>query len=150
MSSTYQSIFYHIVFGVKNRLPLISADFRQDLWRMIGATCDKHDMRALAVGGTADHVHVLLTTRASTTVSSAVKIIKGSSSKWINDLHVPDRIFAWQSGYGVFTVSLSRTQAVARYIQNQEKHHEAMSIDRELEILMGKKMKKSPDIEISG
>ena len=150
MSSTYESIFYHVVFGVKNRLPLIKTDFRQDLWRMIGATCNKHDMRALAVGGTVDHVHVLFTTRASTTVSGAVKIIKGSSSKWINDLHIPNRIFSWQAGYGVFTVSLSRTQAVAQYIQNQEKHHHTLSIDRELEILMGKKFKKAPDIEISG
>jgi len=60
-----------------------------------------------------------------------VQLIKGGSSKWIND-HLPRRKFAWQDGYGAFTIGISQLQTTIRYIDNQERHHARMSFDDEL------------------
>lgn len=91
--------------------------------------------KALAVGGMRDHAHALLSLPTTMAVAKAVQLIKGGSSKWIND-HLEDRSFDWQDGYGAFTIGISQLQTTIRYIENQEKHHSRMSFEQELQRML--------------
>ena len=78
-----------------------------------------------------DHAQILMSLPTTMSVAKAVQLIKGGSSKWIND-HLPDRSFDWQDGYGAFTIGISQLQTTIRYIDNQERHHSRMTFDEEL------------------
>ena len=93
--------------------------------------------KALAVGGMRDHAHALLSLPTTTTVAKAVQLLKGGSSIWIND-HLRDRSFAWQDGYGAFTIGISQLEATIRYIENQERHHTRQTFDDELARMLKK------------
>jgi putative transposase len=93
--------------------------------------------RALAVGGTQNHVHVLLSLPAAVSVAKAVQLIKGGSSKWLND-HLPGRTFAWQDAYGAFTIGISQIKSTLSYIHNQEQHHARADFDSEFQMILQK------------
>jgi putative transposase len=103
---------------------------KQKLWAYIGGIARTNDFKALAVGGMLDHVHALLSLPATLAVAKAVQLIKGGSSKWLND-HLPRRFFAWQDSYGVFTIGVSQVKDTIRYISSQEQHHAKFSFDEE-------------------
>jgi hypothetical protein len=86
---------------------------------------------AMIIGGVEDHVHALLVLPPSLPLSKVVQFLKGSSSKWINDTQATALRFAWQEGYGAFSVSASQTSEVVRYIKNQRSHHEKKSFEEE-------------------
>jgi REP element-mobilizing transposase RayT len=86
---------------------------------------------AMIVGGVEDHVHALLALPPSLPLSKAIQFLKGSSSKWINDTAAAGKRFAWQEGYGAFSVSASQTGNVMRHIKNQEAHHAHRTFDDE-------------------
>lgn len=88
-------------------------------------------MIALAVGGIEDHVHVLLSLPATMPLSKAVQLLKGGSSKWIHDTFPMHRDFAWQEGYGAFSVSISGVEETKDYIANQEVHHRTKTFEDE-------------------
>jgi len=93
-------------------------------------------MKALAIGGTADHVHALLSLPGMMSFAKAVQLIKGGSSKWIHDTFPNQKKFAWQEGYGAFSVSASQVPKTVAYITNQKEHHRKKSFDEEfLELL---------------
>lgn len=110
---------------------LIPAELKHKLWPYIAGIARMNQFKAIAVGGMQDHAHVLLSLPTTITVAKAVQLIKGGSSKWIND-HLPDRSFVWQDGYAAFTAGISQLQTTIRYIENQERHHARMSFDEEL------------------
>ena len=88
-----------------------------------------------AIGGVADHVHVLIGLRATARLSDVVRDLKAVSSRWVHE-EVGDRGFSWQEGYGAFTVSASQLEAVRKYIVGQEAHHTRRSFqDEYLEFL---------------
>ena len=89
----------------------------------------------LAAGGTENHVHLLLSLRASTPIAQAMQEIKGNSSRWLNELGVR---FAWQEGYAAFSVSYSQRQRVAQYIAQQAEHHKKWSFEQEFLTLLKK------------
>lgn len=122
MSHRYESILVHSVFSTKNRKPLIPENLETRLWSYIGGIARTNKFKALAVGGMPDHVHALLSLPATLAIAKAVQLIKGGSSKWIND-HFPTRSFAWQDSYGVFTIGISQLEDTVRYINTQAKHH---------------------------
>lgn len=128
MSHTYISNLVHVVFSTKNRRDLIPADTRQRLWSFLGGIARKNGFKAIAIGGTANHVHVLLSLPATMPLAKAVQLIKGTSSKWMNDLGYA---FAWQEGYGAFTVGVSGQPDTIRYINSQEEHHRKRSFEEE-------------------
>jgi len=136
MPSTYSNLLFHIVFSTKERVRLLTKDTRDRLYPYISGIANKNDFKTLIVGGTDDHIHILLSLKPETSVSRAVQLIKGGSSKWIHD-NFPDlNIFSWQEGYGAFTVSISQTDVVKNYVTNQEQHHKKMSFEEEyLELL---------------
>src|SRR5713226_8145186 len=100
MSHTYTNSLFHCVFSTKNREKLLSADCRDRLWPYLGGIARKNNLKALAVGGIEDHVHVLLSLPATESIAHAMQLMKGGSSKWVHDTFPLMRSFAWQQGYG--------------------------------------------------
>ena len=88
-------------------------------------------MRALAIGGTTDHSHALLSLPATLSLAKAIQLIKGGSSKWIHDRLPKYRKFEWQEGYGAFSVSPSQVRSVITYINNQKEHHRKKTFEEE-------------------
>lgn len=131
MSHTYSSILIHYVFSTKERCPLIPAELKARLWPYIAGIARLNKFRAIAVGGMEDHAHALVSLPTTITIAKAIQLIKGGSSKWIND-HLQNRSFAWQDGYAAFSIGVSQVDNTVRYIQNQEQHHAKMRFDEEL------------------
>lgn len=123
MANTYTSLHYHIIFSTKSRVAYITPDMEQRVWAYIGGVARKHKMTALQVGGIQDHIHALVLASPTHAPSEIAQFLKGDSSKWIHEEFPNVREFAWQDGYGAFTVSKSHVSDVIGYIQNQRKHH---------------------------
>jgi len=131
MPNTYTQIYIHAVFAVKNRVSLLDNSWRERLYEYMGGVIREHGHSAIAIGGVADHVHILLGLRPAQTISNIMQNIKGSSSSWINRERLTNGKFEWQSGYGAFSYAQSQIPIVTRYIANQEKHHEKRSFIEE-------------------
>ena len=130
MPSTHLSLHYHLVFSTKDREPFIVPAWRSRLHEYLGGLIRTANGIPETVGGTADHVHVLAGLRATHTLSSFVQDIKQTSSRWVHET-IGEKRFAWQEGYGAFTVSESNREAVKHYIANQEEHHRTKSFQEE-------------------
>jgi REP element-mobilizing transposase RayT len=98
----------------------------------LGGIARENGIPALAVGGAADHVHLLLSLPRTVSVAKAVQLLKSGSSKWIHDSFPGKGNFAWQEGYGAFSVGVSQRAATVRYIQAQAEHHQRISFADEL------------------
>lgn len=122
--SSHQQLLYHIVFSTKERKPLMHDDnFRDSVWRYIVGIASNLDGHALRVGGYFDHAHLLLRIPSKIAVADFVRQLKASTSKHINEESGRSVKFHWQDGYGAFTVSRSKADAVAAYINRQMEHH---------------------------
>jgi putative transposase len=130
MSSTHLSLHYHIVFSTKNRQPLIADNFRPKLHAFLGGCVKTINGIPIAIGGTNDHVHLLIGLRATHQLSNVVKEIKVASSKWVHE-EILLKEFAWQTGYGAFTVGISNLEQVRNYVLNQENRHLAKNFETE-------------------
>ena len=95
-------------------------------------------MKALEVGGVEDHVHVLASMPATMSISKAVQLLKGGSSKWLHETFPECRLHQWQEKYGAFTVSVSQLDKISKYIANQEEHHRQLGFQEELLALLTK------------
>lgn len=136
MPSTHHGILIHIIFSTKNRAPLISDRWQDDLFAYMGATAREHNAIVLCSGGIEDHVHLLAKLHPSYALADTVQLIKANSSRWINQERKINSRFEWQRGYGAFSVSQSQAEKVKRYIQTQREHHGGQSFREEyLEIL---------------
>ena len=131
MPHTYSSCLVHYVFSTKGRRKMISPDLRRRLWPYLGGIAAQNGMKALAIGGTDDHVHVLLLLSTTHSVAKAIQLIKGGSSKWIHDTFPTHNTFAWQEGYGAFSVAVSGVDETLRYIESQETHHRTTTFEQE-------------------
>lgn len=136
MAGTCSQILMHIVFGTHFRRLLISSEIRDDLYRYIQGVLDREGAVGLAIGGMPDHIHVLASLRPVHSVAEIVKKIKGASSRWVNQQEVLGETFAWQDGYGGFSVSPSQLERVRRYILNQEQHHRSRTFEQEWDDLV--------------
>lgn len=134
MGSTYHSIHFHLVFGTKDRRPLIRAGWRPRLHEYLGGTVRGLGGVAEAIGGVEDHVHLLVGMTTTTAPADLVRELKKSSSSWAREHH--DSSFSWQEGYGIFTVSWSHVPVVRQYIANQEEHHRKTGLDGEFAQLL--------------
>ena len=138
MANTYTSLHYHIVFSTKNRERWIMPEVEQRIWAYLGGIAKENRMKPLQIGGIEDHVHVLLGAPATLAPSKIVQLIKGGSSGWIHDTFPNMRGFAWQDGYGAFTVSKSNVPEVTAYIQGQREHHRMKAFQEEYLALLKK------------
>ena len=129
-------LYAHVIFSTKNRRPLIGKKVQENLWAYMGGIARKNDVRALKIGGTANHAPMLLLLPSIVPIGEAVREIKAGSSLWFRERH--DRLFSWQEGFGAFSVSASHVAQVTRYIENQERHHRKMSSADEWRLLVEK------------
>jgi putative transposase len=128
MSHSYSSNRVHVIFSTKERKKSLSDNFQPKLWAYMAGIAHNQGFEAMIIGGVCDHVHALIALPPTMPLAKAVQFLKGSSSKWINETKGE---FAWQEGYGAFSVSASQTADVVRYIQNQRTHHEKKSYEEE-------------------
>ena len=138
MSHSYVSNLMHCVFSTKERLPLITPELEPRLWPYLGGIARENKMKAIAIGGTTDHVHGLLSLPATMSFAKAVQLIKGGSSKWVHDSFRDHRRFAWQEGYGAFSVSSSQVNKTIAYINRQKEHHRRRTFEDEFFDLLDK------------
>jgi hypothetical protein len=108
------------------------------LWEYLGGTIKGLKGIPIQIGGTADHVHLLVTLRQDREISAVLRDIKAASSGWVHDSFPAARSFAWQAGYGAFTVSHSAIEAVKEYIANQQEHHKKLTYQDEFRALLKK------------
>ena len=135
MPQSFASIHLHIIFSTKDRAPMIDPDLAPRLFDYIGGIVRERGCKLIEAGGMPDHVHLLVSVNREVTVSGLVRDIKANSSAWVHEIF-PGRLFAWQSGYGSFSVSQSLLPSAQAYIQNQTKHHATMSFqDQFLQLL---------------
>jgi len=132
---SFNSCLMHCVFSSKERCPWLTPGIRERLWPYLGGIARANDLKALAIGGVADHVHMLLSLQATIPVSKAMQLLKGNSSKWLRETFPELRAqdFGWQQGFGAFSIGVSGVGDTIRYIQNQEEHHRRRSFREELE-----------------
>jgi putative transposase len=128
---SHTSLWYHIVFSTRNREPCLDPGMRPRLFEYLGGAVRGEGGTALAINGVADHVHLLVRLRSDTAVSAVVGAIKANSSGWIHRTLPGYAGFAWQTGYGAFTVSASQVGKVREYIENQEEHHRVRTYQEE-------------------
>lgn len=138
MSHTYTSVLIHAVFSTKDRGNSLSRKLRDRLWPYLTGIARKNGMLALAAGGTDNHVHVLLSLPSTMPVAKAMQLVKGGSSKWIHETFPTHADFAWQEGYGAFSVSISAMDETVAYINGQEEHHRTRSFEEEYVEFLGK------------
>jgi REP element-mobilizing transposase RayT len=131
--STYCSLPIHLVFATKHRRPVIAVEWRDELHAYLGGTVMALGSTNYGVGGTNDHVHILLGLRPTQTLAKTVQEIKKSSSVWAQK-HCPS--FAWQIGYGGFGIRYSDIPSVQSYIQRQEEHHRRWSSQDEMRAML--------------
>lgn len=132
MAQTLANILVHVIFSTKERRHLIKADVREALHAYMAGTLNNLDSPCLAIGGTSNHVHLLTALSKKTALSEVVGQLKKSSSKWIKTKGPAYAHFAWQEGYGAFSIGRSQVEALKRYIASQEEHHKTKSFEAEL------------------
>lgn len=135
MSDNYTSLLAHCVFSTYQRRPIIPREMQSRLWAYMGGIARAYKMKALAVGGIEDHVHLLLSLPTTITVAKAIQVIKANSSKWMNE-HGGRGMFSWQKSYGAFTIGVSQVKATVGYIQNQERRHAKITFEEEFNAIL--------------
>jgi putative transposase len=136
MPQSLASVYLHVVFSTKNRAPFITRDLRDRLYPYLAATALGNGTKALDIGGTPDHVHLLLSYGREVTIADTVKTLKAASSRWIHDTFPDRRAFAWQNGYGAFSVGYPELGELKTYIASQEEHHRATTFQDEYRALL--------------
>jgi putative transposase len=129
VAHTAANVIVHLIFSTKGRAPLINAAFRPDLFAYLGGIVREMQGVALVINGTADHVHLLLRIRPAQSPAEVARVVKANSSRWAHEKG--NKHFAWQTGYGAFSVSESNVAAVSKYIATQEEHHRKRSFQEE-------------------
>lgn len=133
MASSFNWLYYHLIFSTKDRMPWIYRDLEEQIWAYMGGIAKRNEMSALAIGGVEDHVHLAIRIPPKIAVSKAVRFLKGGTSKWIHETFPGMEYFAWQNGYGAFSVGQAGIDRTAAYIKRQRVHHHG--IDYKTEVL---------------
>jgi putative transposase len=133
MPHSYVSSVFHVVFSTRQRTQLIPAASQPRLWNYLAGIARNHGIHALAIGGTGNHVHLLMTIPPDTALADAVRTLKANSSRLMRE---SSALFAWQEGYGAFSVSPSQLEGVKRYIANQAAHHARQSYEEEFHAML--------------
>jgi len=136
MPQSFAAVQLHVVFSTKNRAPLITPDVAPKLFAYIHGIITGDTGVLLAAGGVADHVHLLVTLGRETSVSELVRLVKCNSSCWVHKTFPTHRAFAWQNGYGAFSVSRSHRGLLENYIARQAEHHKTLSFQDEFRELL--------------
>jgi putative transposase len=131
MPQSLARVHIHLIFGTKNREPVLADAIRPSLHAYMATVLADVKCPAVIINSVSDHVHVLFQLGRTVALATAVEEVKKSSSKWLKAQSPALAGFAWQAGYGAFSVSESNAPRVANYIRNQESHHRVKSFQDE-------------------
>src|SRR5438128_446169 len=131
MGHTYTNLLVHVIFSTKDRLPQLTPDLKPQLFPYMGGIVLEIGGRALAINGPQDHVYLLLILPPALALADGIRTIKANSSRWVHQKWPERGTFAWQTGYGAFSVSQSDADEVMKYIAGQEEHHRRVSFQEE-------------------
>jgi REP element-mobilizing transposase RayT len=139
MPQSHAQVWLHIVFSTKNRMPdLKENEFRDQMFRMLAHHVKETGCVVANVGGHVDHVHLLVGLSRTIKICKLIEVIKIETSKWAKKVDGGNSLFAWQAGYGVFSVSYSNLSSVENYIKDQKEHHAKRSYQDEFRLLCEK------------
>jgi len=138
MPQSLSNILLHLVFSTKNREPLILPKLESELYAYIAAIHKNMACPLLKIGGTENHLHILCRLERVVTVSKLLEEVKKSSSKWIKGKDECLADFAWQTGYGAFSIGMSNVEALEKYIARQKTHPEEVGFQDEYRALLKK------------
>jgi putative transposase len=133
-SNTYIRVYHHLVWSTKKRDSLIVPEFRERFHKYIGGIMTEMGLHVIAIGGTADHIHIFFCVQKMHDVSNIVCCVKSNSSQFAR--YNNNSNFAWQNGYGWFSCTGVSIEGLKNYILNQEKHHAKQSFDDEMAQLL--------------
>lgn len=131
MTHSYRVHYFHLVWSTKNRVPWISPEVQKRLYPYLIGIIRNHKGKLIEIGGMPDHIHMLIELSFLDKFSYFIRDLKSYSSLWIHQTFPQLKDFAWQEGYGSFSVSFSAISTVKKYILNQEQHHANQSFDQE-------------------
>ncbi len=131
MAGKHISLLVHFIWSTAGREPWIGDDWRDPLHSYIGGITRNKNVKLLAAGGMHDHVHLYASLPSTITIADFVNAVKSNSSRWVHDNFPNRKGFAWQEGYGAFSVSKSEERRVIDYICNQAQHHQKQSFKDE-------------------
>jgi putative transposase len=139
MEKAYLSIMVHVMFSTESEMKLIKPWMETRLYAYIEATARRFGVTVVAIGGTEDHLHMLLKCPPNLSLGFIMQKLKGISSKWINGaFYRRQRIFKWQKGYTAFSVGYEDKTRIIRYINTQKERHRQMSYSEEHQQLLEK------------
>lgn len=138
MSHAYSRLHYHLVFSTKERKTYIKPEIKDRLHTYMKGIIFNLDGVVEEIGGVEDHVHLLFYSPPKHALSDVIKAVKAGSSGWVHEIWPQRQAFAWQRGYGIFSVSESNVESVRDYIRNQEEHHRRMTFEEEFIALLEK------------
>jgi putative transposase len=129
MPQSYTDLVGHFVFSTRDRQEQITEGVREGLYAYAGGVCKNLDCDLIAIGGMPDHVHLLVLRHPTVAEAELMRVVKANTSKWVHERHTVE--FAWQKGYGAFSVSRSSVERVKKYVLNQAAHHKRMTFKEE-------------------
>lgn len=130
---SYWRLYYHFVWGTKNRLPFIKPEIQTQLYATIAAKIQEMDGVVHAIGGVEDHAHLAVSVPPKIAVARFIGEVKGNSSHYVNHVLKTDFQFRWQEEYGVLSFGAKNLPFVVAYIQNQRQHHAENNLYPDLE-----------------
>jgi REP element-mobilizing transposase RayT len=133
MRASYSRIYIHLIWSTWDRLDLIGDKLEPVLYNYIANKCRQQNGLLLQIGGTSNHIHLLVKLLPAINIGQFVKIIKGSSSHYIAQIIRPDNFFKWQGGYAAISVSPGHLSKISRYIATQKEHHQTNSCKKDWE-----------------
>jgi REP element-mobilizing transposase RayT len=137
MPQSLAKALIHTVFSTKERRPFLrDAALRTELHKYLGGILNHLQCQSIIVGGVEDHVHLLAALSRTCTMADMVKELKRGSSLWIKERAADMQEFAWQNGYGIFSIGFSQIDEVRRYIAQQEQHHQKCSFQDEFRLML--------------
>ena len=138
MAQSLVKNYLHIIFSTKLRTEFIDEKIENELFSYIATICKDYDSPAIQIGGTDDHIHILLNLSRKFAIMKIIQEIKAHSSKWIKTKGKKYEKFFWQDGYGAFSVSQKHIFATINYIQNQREHHKNQTYKVEFLTILNK------------
>ena len=138
MANTYTQIYIQAVFAVEGRQSLIASEHKVEIYKYMTTVIQTQKNKVMAINGMPDHVHLLIGMNPDIALSDLVRDVKAASSRLINDNRWFRGQLNWQRGYGAFSYSKSQVSKVAKYIEDQERHHAKRSFRDEYEALLKK------------
>ncbi|MDP1879693.1 MAG: IS200/IS605 family transposase [Parachlamydiaceae bacterium] len=138
MAQSLSNILIHIIFSTKNRQPMIFPEIMKELHSYMVGIAQACNAQVHEIGGIEDHVHLLISLPRILPISKLIEEIKKSSSKWVKTKGNSYIDFAWQNGYGAFSIGQSAYENLRKYIQTQKTHHQKISFQDEYRAFLKK------------